>query len=142
MRPIDADALLENYNLKDAKKYGNKNREEQEHSYNTLMMYEVADMIEDAPTIDLPGKWIPCKERMPVLNVEDKSIDRKQSFERDGYLFPFDIGKEFLVTDKYGHVHPSTFWLIEKAFDDVNAIAWMEKPEPYKEEDHEQTETD
>lgn len=77
-------------------------------------------------------RWIPCKERMPVLNVEDKSVDREQSFERDGYLFPFDIGKEFLVTDKYGHVHPSTFWLIGKAFDDVNAIAWMEKPEPWK----------
>ena len=50
MRLIDADALLEQYNLKDATKYGNKNAEQQEHSYDTLMLYEIADMIEDAPT--------------------------------------------------------------------------------------------
>lgn len=50
MRLIDADALLEQYNLKDATKYGNKNAEQQAHSYSTLMLYEIADMIEDAPT--------------------------------------------------------------------------------------------
>ena len=46
---IDADALLEQYNLKDATKYGNKDADQQAHSYGTLMMYEIADMIEDAP---------------------------------------------------------------------------------------------
>ena len=50
MRLIDADALLEQYDLKDATKYGNKNEEQKEHSYRTLMLYEIADMIEDAPT--------------------------------------------------------------------------------------------
>ena len=50
MRLIDADALLEQYNLKDATKYGNKNAKQQAHSYSTLMLYEIADMIEDAPT--------------------------------------------------------------------------------------------
>lgn len=50
MRLIDADALLENYNLKDATKYGNKDAQQQSHSYSTMMMYEIADMIEDAPT--------------------------------------------------------------------------------------------
>ena len=50
MRLIDADVLLEQYNLKDATKYGNKNAEQQAHSYSTMMMYEIADMIEDAPT--------------------------------------------------------------------------------------------
>ena len=49
-RLIDADALLEQYNLKDATKYGNKDAEQQEHSYSTMMLYEIADMIEDAPT--------------------------------------------------------------------------------------------
>ena len=47
---IDADALLDQYNLKDATKYGNKDADQQAHSYGTLMMYEIADMIEDAPT--------------------------------------------------------------------------------------------
>ena len=61
MRLIDADALLENYNLKDATKYGNKNAEQRQNSYSTLMMYEIADMIEDAPTIE-PNQWIPCSD--------------------------------------------------------------------------------
>lgn len=78
MRLIDADALLEQYNLKDATKYGNKNAEQQAHSYSTLMMYEIADMIEDAPTaydvekvvdvIDKDEEWIfdsdDCKRRI------------------------------------------------------------------------------
>ena len=50
MRLIDADALLEQYNLKDATKYGNKDADQQVHSYNTMMLYEIADMIEDALT--------------------------------------------------------------------------------------------
>lgn len=50
MRLIDADALLEQYNLKDVTKYGNKDADQQAHSYNTMMLYEIADMIEDAPT--------------------------------------------------------------------------------------------
>ena len=50
MRFIDADELLEQYNLKDATKYGNKAAEKQAHSYSTMMLYEIADMIEDAPT--------------------------------------------------------------------------------------------
>ena len=62
MRPIDADALIENYNLKDATKYGNKDAEQQNHSYSTMMLYEVADMIDDAPTIEavpvVHGEWI------------------------------------------------------------------------------------
>ena len=50
MRLIDSDALLEQYNLKDVTKYGNKDAEQQTHSYGTMMLYEIADMIEDAPT--------------------------------------------------------------------------------------------
>lgn len=49
-RLIDADALLEQYSLKDATKYGNKDAEQQAHSYSTMMLYEIADMIDDAPT--------------------------------------------------------------------------------------------
>ena len=58
MRLIDADALLEQYNLKDATKYGNKDAEQQAHSYSTMMLYEIADMIEDAPTAYDVGKVV------------------------------------------------------------------------------------
>ena len=44
--------LLENYGLKNAVKYGNKTEEQQHNSYSTLMLYEVADMILDAPAVD------------------------------------------------------------------------------------------
>lgn len=66
MRLIDADALMENYNLKDATKYGNRDEEQREHSYSTLMLYEIADMIEDVPTIEavpvVHGEWVPQNE--------------------------------------------------------------------------------
>ena len=58
MRLIDADVLLEQYNLKDATKYGNKDADQQAHSYSTMMLYEIADMIEDAPTAYDPDKVV------------------------------------------------------------------------------------
>ena len=58
MRLIDADALLEQYGLKDATKYGNKDAAQQAHSYSTLMLYEIANMIEDAPTAYDPEKVV------------------------------------------------------------------------------------
>lgn len=45
MRLIDADALLEQYNIKDATKYGNKDAKQQANSYSTMMLYEIATMI-------------------------------------------------------------------------------------------------
>lgn len=42
--------LLEQYGLKDCAKYGNETTEHQRKSYETMMMYEIAEMIEDAPT--------------------------------------------------------------------------------------------
>ena len=58
MRLIDADDLLEQYDLKDVTKYGNKDAEQQAHSYSTMMLYEIADMIEDAPTAYDVGKVV------------------------------------------------------------------------------------
>lgn len=50
-RLIDADALEILYGLEYATKYGNKSAEQQAHSYDTMMMYEIADMIDEAQTI-------------------------------------------------------------------------------------------
>ena len=50
-RLIDADELIRQYNLDEATKYGNKNAKQQANSYSTMMLYEIADMIDDAPTI-------------------------------------------------------------------------------------------
>jgi len=48
---IDRNKLIKQYGLENATKYGNKDAEQQRHSYSTMMMYEIADMIDDAPTI-------------------------------------------------------------------------------------------
>lgn len=53
--------MLEEYGLKYAVKYGNETEEQQHNSYSTLMLYEVADMIRDAPAVDAEpvrhGRW-------------------------------------------------------------------------------------
>ena len=74
MRLIDADALLEQYNLKDATKYGNKDAEQQAHSYSTMMLYEIADMIEDAPTAYDPDKVV---EQLKGLHEGYKCTDNE-----------------------------------------------------------------
>lgn len=61
MRLIDADALKECIGCADAVKYGNKTTEQQHNSYSTLMMYEIADYIDDMLTVDAEpvrhGEW-------------------------------------------------------------------------------------
>jgi hypothetical protein len=64
---ISRSALLKNYGLKNAVKYGNETAEQQHNSYSTLMLYEVADMINDAPAVDAEvvrhGRWIAIEEQ-------------------------------------------------------------------------------
>lgn len=64
---IDRDALLKDMGLTDAVKYGNKDAEQQYHSYSTLMLYEIADAICDAPAVN---RWIPCSERLPEKDTD------------------------------------------------------------------------
>ena len=75
-RLIDADALLEQYNLKDATKYGNKDAEQQAHSYSTMMLYEIADMIEDTPTAYDVNKVVEQLEDVGQKMSESKSIQK------------------------------------------------------------------
>lgn len=81
MRLIDADELSEQYGLEAATKYGNKNAEQQTYSYSTMMMYEIADMIDDAPTV----------EAVPMSVIEDIKAEIKQASLKDvngsGFIF-------------------------------------------------------
>ena len=72
---ISRSELLENYGLKDAVKYGNKTREQAYHSVDTLMLYEIADMIESAPAVDA----------VPVVHAH--WIDTGRSDDNDNYDF-------------------------------------------------------
>ena len=49
------------YDLTKCVKYGNENAEQQYDSYSTMMMYEIADEIEDAPTVDAV-EVVRCRE--------------------------------------------------------------------------------
>ena len=79
MRLIDADALLEQYNLKDATKYGNKDAEQQTHRYGTMMLYEIADMIDDAPTAYDPEKVV---EQLENYGNEEMDYYRNTPYEK------------------------------------------------------------
>lgn len=77
---ISRNYLLSQYGLKDAMKYGNETAEQQRNSYDTLMKYEIADMIEDAPiAFDLESV---------IARLEDQALEHAingQQFGEDGY---------------------------------------------------------
>lgn len=53
---IEREALMRNfcgYDLTKCVKYGNKDAGQQHDSYSTMMMYEIADEIIDAPSADV-----------------------------------------------------------------------------------------
>jgi hypothetical protein len=50
-RLIDADAAMKQWGLDKATKYGNETSEQQHFSYSTMMMYEIVDILDDAPVV-------------------------------------------------------------------------------------------
>ena len=68
---IERGALLKAFGCENAVKYGNKNAEQQHKSYSSMMLYEIADEIYDAPAADVEpvvrGEWI---EKAPYDGCE------------------------------------------------------------------------
>ena len=58
---IERGALLKAIGCENAVKYGNKSAEQQHKSYSSMMLYEIADEINDAPAADVEpvvrGEW-------------------------------------------------------------------------------------
>lgn len=91
--------------LSDCTKYGNKDAEQQEKSYSTMMMYEVADLVDDLIEIvkqeakQYNNGWIPCSERLPKENghyyvtqiVKSASTGKKIAIEKS--YVEFSIGE-------------------------------------------------
>ena len=48
---IDKDEAVKRWGLDKATKYGNETAEQQHFSYSTMMMYEIVDILDDAPVI-------------------------------------------------------------------------------------------
>ena len=59
---ISRSALAKAMGVENAVKYGNETAEQQHNSYDTLMKYEIADYIEDAPAVDavpvVHARWV------------------------------------------------------------------------------------
>lgn len=94
-RLIDADELFNwgTHKLKDAVKYGNKDGNQQSWSYSTLMMYEVADEIFDAPTIDAVSV-VRCKdciyfEAKNSLKTQGICMCGEKEMNYGGEFYPF-----------------------------------------------------
>ena len=84
------------------------------------MMYEIADMIEDAPTIN---EWIPCSERLPE-DINENLIECY--LVTDGFLiwmayYKSNIGWVFAECTNS-----------DKIIDWTEIIAWQPLPQPYK----------
>ena len=77
MRLIDADKLKEEmmkaFDCEDATKHGNKDAEQQAHSYSTLMLYEISNVVEDcidnAPTIIWCDK---TSDGLPLMDLRQR----------------------------------------------------------------------
>ncbi len=101
--------LLDAFGLSEkTRKYGG------DHSgYDTRMLYEIQDVIEDAPSVTPKPQWIPCSECLP---------------EEDG-LYLVTTGKGQVQMHVFSHYGNS-----EEYWTRCNK-AWQPLPAPYK-EDH------
>lgn len=113
MRLIDADALREQL----FSYYGCVNEDTSKSNYKgeTLMAYEVADMIDDclddAPTIEAePVKWIPVTEMEP---------------ERTGWFLTFGPQRKTAVV----HFDSDGVWSDEDDYN-IDVTHWMPLPKP------------
>lgn len=118
--------------LSDCTKYGNKDVKHQEKSYSTMMLYEVADLVDDLKEIvqevaeEYNGGWIPCSEMLP----ESHNIT-------DDYECP-----EYNVTIKGAKESTTLKYSSDKTWFDENGncyevIAWQPLLEPYKDNKNE-----
>lgn len=120
--------------LSDCTKYGNKDAEQQKNSYSTMMMYEVADLVDDLIEIvkqeadQYNNGWIPCSDRMPEEPNENPLFENKNL-------------ELYLVTTEYGSteqdkVYPfRAFWNgvdFTDGWNILDVIAWQPLPQPYR----------
>lgn len=121
---ISREEIIEKYKwILKANKYGNKDVAERDFSYSTMMMYEVADIIDDIIS-DIPSGtpkqiWIPVSERLPEeeTDVLICNIDGDIALSRGSYST--EVKDDFIWY--------TSGWRFGKV------IAWMPLPQPYKE---------
>lgn len=147
--------LSEYLGVENAAKYGNKYAEQQRNSYSTMMMYEVADLVDDlieivkqeaekfgmATNVSTNG-WIPCRERLPeeYVPVNVTWINRNpESYYAKIKDVPFSATAVYYNSKWYWYSSTCVDYLSEYGkndFDlvdkDIDIIAWMELPSAYR----------
>ena len=116
--------------LSDCTKYGNNNAEQQKSSYSTMMMYEVADLVDDLIEIvkqeaeKYKGGWIPVSEKLPeeafgcLVTVIDFNPVTQNEFEN---ILPYVVGYD---GNGWNDIDGETI--------PFEVIAWMELPQPFQ----------
>lgn len=116
--------------LSDCTKYRNKDAEQQKNSYSTMMMYEVADLVDDLIEIvkqeaeQYNNGWIPCSKRLPEVPEGTEDDDCPEfnvtikGASRAATLRCSSGGTWF---DEFGHVYP--------------VIAWQPLPLPFRDKE-------
>ena len=109
--------------LSDCTKYGNKDAEQQNKSYSTMMMYEVSDLVDDL---------------IEIVKQESEKFGRDTNVGSNGWI-PCGSGVMprangwYLVTNHLGVVQEQRWsanhW--EKLRDEA-VLAWRELPLPYQ----------
>lgn len=89
---ISRSALLRDMGLENAIKYGNQTTEQQHNSYSTLMKYEIADYIQDAPAIDAVSV-VRCRE------CKYRGSELECPMCHDEYYYDEDDGGEYVTRD-------------------------------------------
>ena len=134
--------------LSDCTKYGNKDAEQQNKSYSTMMMYEVSDLVDDLIEIvkqeaEKFGRdtnvgsngWIPCSERLPEEG--GYYLVTYHGWSNGDYLPKFDDTYvrrlHYQKSERFtGWNHPR--YCDDKAENDTNreVIAWQPLPQPFQ----------
>ena len=101
----------------------------------------MAQRIEEAPTIDIP-QWIPCSERLPEVHEEPYYADHEAILHESNHVLTCcKYGKGFVYAIGsviHDEVCDSYEWsglydYAERVIDDMQVLAWMPLPKPYKE---------
>lgn len=112
---INRQSALDAFGLSEkTRKYGG------DHSgYETMMLYEIQDILEWLPSAQPEQRWIPVSEKLPGFG--QRVLVSTANFVYEAIYFDEDAGW-------------STYNVSFKDVDGSKILAWMPLPEPYKEE--------
>lgn len=129
MRPIDGDSAVQQI-----RKFVGCHKGCSENFYygrgcKACAWSEIIGIVENAPTIEPYGTWIPCSERLPECEWGSETGALMFQLKDSGYIEVGFFGTGSMWRDKYFRTYTNLH-----GYDASSVIAWMPLPEPYREE--------